>query len=169
MPGLRIWLPRIHNKPMVMGRCAHILDFGSDCRLRRDAESGEHVDSAKWGRGQWLLAQLRIFLLMTLYIFRAAGRIDPGYMSRLGLTSVWALSLLLPILLIAAYGKSRLTSILLTCTFSAAILSPYFSQIDLMSAFHEKFPVLLRHLRMSPVGEILVCQTSGMELLRKHN
>ena len=56
-------------------------------------------------------------------------------MSRLGLASIWAFSLLLPILLIAAYGKNRRASILITCSFLAAILSPYFSQLDLMSVF----------------------------------
>ena len=94
----------------------------------------------KYGMGKRAMVfAVPIFLLMTLYIFRAAGRIDPGYMSRLGLASIWAFSLLLPILLIAAYGKNRRASILITCSFLAAILSPYFSQLDLMSVFEKTF------------------------------
>jgi hypothetical protein len=96
--------------------------------MLRAAIGGQH-DMGK----RAIVFAIPIFLLMTLYIFRAAGRIDPGSMSRLGLASIWAFSLLLPILLIAAYGKNCRVFILITCSFLASILSPYFSQLDQMS------------------------------------
>ena len=83
-----------------------------------------------------------IFLLMILYTFRAAGRIDPGAMSRLGFASIWAFSLLLPVLLIAAYGKNCRAFILVTCTFLAAILSPHFGQLDMMSVLKKTTAVI---------------------------
>lgn len=42
---------------------------------------------------------LSIFILSSLYVIRAAGRIDAGSPSRLGFASVWCISMLMPILL----------------------------------------------------------------------
>lgn len=43
-----------------------------------------------------------VLLVSSLFVIRAAGRIDPGS-SRLGIASVWALSLLLPMLIFVAH------------------------------------------------------------------
>jgi hypothetical protein len=52
-----------------------------------------------------LLVGVPILLLAVAFIYRAAGRIDPGFVSRLGYASIWMLSLLLPVLLYAAWGR----------------------------------------------------------------
>lgn len=44
---------------------------------------------------------LPVFIVLLLFVVRAAGRIDPGG-SRLGIASVWALAMLLPVLLFAS-------------------------------------------------------------------
>ncbi len=72
-----------------------------------------------------------IFLLMVFYVIRAAGRIDPPGVSRLGIASTWALSLLLPVLLISVYGKRHRLSIVVVWTFLAAIICPFFGSVDL--------------------------------------
>ncbi len=57
-------------------------------------------------RQQFLVFAIPIFLLTLLIITRASGRIDPGEFTRLGNASLWVICLLLPILLIKAFGQS---------------------------------------------------------------
>lgn len=52
-------------------------------------------------RRRILAYALPVLLVTSLFVIRAAGRIDPGG-SRLGIASVWALSLLLPMLIFVA-------------------------------------------------------------------
>jgi len=130
--------------------------------MLRAAIGGQH-DMGK----RAIVFAIPIFLLMTLYIFRAAGRIDPGDMSRLGLASIWALSLLLPVLLIAAYGKNRRAFILITCSFLAAILSPHFGQLDMRSVFKKTTAVIEapanviqgRNIALSNLGNGIIEET----------
>jgi hypothetical protein len=63
-------------------------------------------------RAPLLLVCIPVLLLAVAFIYRAAGRIDPGSVSRLGLASVWMWSLLLPVLLHAAWGKQRWPAIM---------------------------------------------------------
>ncbi len=56
-------------------------------------------------RQQFLVFAIPIFLLTLLVIPRAAGRIDPGPFGRLGNASLWVVCLLLPILLVKAFGQ----------------------------------------------------------------
>jgi hypothetical protein len=51
-----------------------------------------------------LLVAVPIIVMAILFIYRAAGRIDPGWVSRLGYASIWMITLLLPLLLHAAWG-----------------------------------------------------------------
>jgi hypothetical protein len=81
-------------------------------------------------RKRVLLFAIPIFIVMVLFIFRAAGRIDPGHMSRLGTASRWALALLLPLLLITVYGKSHRALIFGVCFFLAAIVNHDFIPFD---------------------------------------
>lgn len=81
-------------------------------------------------RERLLLFAIPIFILMLLFVFRAAGRIDPGIMSRLGTASRWALALLLPILLITAYGKRARAGVFGVCFFLAAVVNHDFTAFD---------------------------------------
>jgi hypothetical protein len=65
---------------------------------------------------------LPIFLLTILYISRAAGRIDPGSISRLGDASEWALCLALPILLVVSLDTRKHALALLGVGFSVGML-----------------------------------------------
>ncbi len=89
-----------------------------------EADPGPHATT--------VLVATPIVLLGVLFIYRAAGRIDPGIMTRLGIASVWMWALLLPLLLYGAWGARR-WPVILTCTVagasmlvpSATMLSPW--------------------------------------------
>lgn len=63
------------------------------------------LNSDRLARQRFLAFAVPLFLLSVLLIPRAAGRIDPGSPSRLGVASVWAVCLVLPIVLITAFGQ----------------------------------------------------------------
>ncbi len=65
------------------------------------------VDKTWAVRGRYAVFAIPIVLLTVLFIPRAAGRIDPGVFSRLGIASVWSVCLLLPIVLITALEPHR--------------------------------------------------------------
>ena len=65
------------------------------------------VDKAWVERQRYVTFGLPIFLLMVFFIPRAAGRIDPGLLSRLGAASEWAVCLLLPIVLICGFEQQK--------------------------------------------------------------
>jgi len=80
------------------------------------------VDKAWAERYRYAVFGIPILLLTILFIPRAAGRIDPGGLSRLGLMSIWAICLLLPIVLITAYGQRRKALSLIVVAFLGGIL-----------------------------------------------
>jgi hypothetical protein len=80
------------------------------------------VDQAWANRYRYVVIGLPIFLLLVLFIPRAAGRIDSGGLSRLGFASVWAVSLLLPILLVTAFGQQKKALSLLLVAFVGGII-----------------------------------------------
>ena len=80
------------------------------------------VDKTWAERHRYTVFGIPILLLTILFIPRAAGRIDPGGLSRLGLMSVWAICLLLPIVLITAYGQRRKALSLIVVAFLGGIL-----------------------------------------------
>jgi hypothetical protein len=100
-------------------------------------------------RKRLLVFAIPIFILMVLFVFRAAGRIDAGVMSRLGTASKWALSLLLPILLIAAYGKRHRAIVFGICFFLAAIINHDFTPFDVKGLLLRASDVL-----PAPVGVV---------------
>ncbi len=65
------------------------------------------VDKTWAVRGRYAVFAIPIVLLTVLFIPRAAGRIDPGAFSRLGIASTWSICLLLPIVLITALEPHR--------------------------------------------------------------
>jgi hypothetical protein len=73
-------------------------------------------------RLQFLAYALPIFLITLLLIPRSAGRIDPGNISRLGNTSIWVACLLLPIVLIQAYGRRGMAPSLLVVAIVGGLL-----------------------------------------------
>lgn len=80
------------------------------------------VDKAWAGRYRYAAFGIPILLLTILFIPRAAGRIDPGGLSRLGSSSIWAICLLLPIVLITAYGQRRKAFSLILVAFLGGLL-----------------------------------------------
>ena len=65
------------------------------------------VDKTWAVRGRYAVFAIPIVLLTVLFIPRAAGRIGPGTLSRLGIASTWSICLLLPIVLIIALEPHR--------------------------------------------------------------
>jgi hypothetical protein len=78
-----------------------------------------------------LLIGVPIVIVGVLFIYRAAGRIDPANVSRLGFASMWMLSLLLPLLLFAAWGRERWPVILAIGAAGGALLGTAFAPFDL--------------------------------------
>ena len=76
-------------------------------------------------RERALVYGVPILLLTLLFVMRAATRLDPG-MSRAGLASIWSLSLLLPLLLLAAQRPKRWSEVLFVWVSAAAVLAPLF-------------------------------------------
>lgn len=70
-----------------------------------------HRDRA--GRSRFLAFTVPVLLIAVLLIPRAAGRIDPGSLSRLGATSAWVACLLLPLVLMITFEqRGRAVSLL---------------------------------------------------------
>ena len=82
-----------------------------------------------------------IFIITLLYIIRAAGRIDAGSISRLGIASIWVISLLLPILLFSGDQNKRQGKLILLWVSFAGIISPHFisTQNSLSDMYGKKF------------------------------
>ena len=77
-------------------------------------------------RAATLAYAVPILLLSVLFVVRAAGRIDPGP-SRLGLASIWMLSLLLPLLLFGpARSRSTGRAVLIWLSL-VGLVHPYFN------------------------------------------
>lgn len=83
----------------------------------------------KVARQQFLAFAVPFFLLTLLLIPRAAGRIDPGSPSRLGVASVWAVCLVLPIILLMAFSRRGKSAILITVAILGGLLG---STMDLL-------------------------------------
>ena len=92
-------------------------------------------------RNMLLAYAIPIFIITLLYIIRAAGRIDPGSPSRLGIASIWAISLLLPILLFSGDKNKRQGKLILLWVSFAGIITPYFgsTQTSLSDLYAVKF------------------------------
>jgi hypothetical protein len=95
---------------------------------------------------RFLVFAIPLFLLTLLIIPRAAGRIDSGTFSRLGVTSVWTMCLVLPIILLTRFGDRAKSLILLTVAILGSLLS---------SGMEETLPSLER-LAQHPVQTINV-------------
>ena len=80
------------------------------------------VDKTWTERYRYAVFGLPIFLLLVLFIPRAAGRIDPGFMSRLGATSEWAVCFLLPIVLFTACDQRKKALSLMLIAFLGGIV-----------------------------------------------
>jgi hypothetical protein len=87
--------------------------------------------SPRWSeiRSIVIVFAVPIFLLGVLFIIRAAGRIDFAGPTRLGFASIWALSLLLPLLLFANKRNRKNTSLVFTWVALAGLIFPYFGGI----------------------------------------
>jgi hypothetical protein len=113
---INLWLFEIFRTSwVIVPMIAGILIFRS--LMVRDSEKRRKI----------LVYTIPIFILTALFIFRSAGRIGPNQLSRLGLASIWSLSMLFPILLINVFGKKMLPLILCLTVFFAGILTPHFA------------------------------------------
>lgn len=85
---------------------------------------------SKWApiRLNVLVYAVPIFLLTILFIIRSAGRIDVG-ISRLGYTSMWALSMLLPLLLFTGCRNKANTSLIFAWVTLTGLIFPYFGGV----------------------------------------
>lgn len=78
-----------------------------------------------------------IVILGLLFIPRAAGRIDPGSLSRLGIASIWFATILLPLYAFLQLRSRRLrqTIVVLACAALAGAYAPLFSYSWTMNPF----------------------------------
>ena len=134
------------------------------------------IDSP-WGR-RVLVYAIPVGLLMMLSIPRTAGRIDPNQVSRLGMTSIWALAMLLPVLLWVGLPRNRRAIAVLVVTISAGTLTPWFGLSDLKNLLHYRanaethpIPMLGHRPPGKPIEPPLVIdgRTVGMPNLGKAN
>ena len=107
MPLNRWLFEAVRASWVIVGMCAIALLLSA--WVRRDSER----------RNALVLVGFPIIIMAVFFIYRAAGRIDPGWVSRLGYVSVWMIALMLPILLHAAWG-SRSWPVILTLTVAAS-------------------------------------------------
>jgi hypothetical protein len=75
-------------------------------------------------RNALLLVAVPLVVMSVFFIYRAAGRIDPGWVSRLGYASIWMICLLLPLLLHAAWGWRQWPLILTLTVAAGSTLTP---------------------------------------------
>jgi hypothetical protein len=76
--------------------------------------------------GQVMFAGTAIAIMCTLYIVRAAVRLDHGFIGRPGWASVWALALLLPMLLVLFFHGRRHLSFLMIPVMGASAMAGNF-------------------------------------------
>jgi len=74
-------------------------------------------------RKRFVIFAIPLFLITILIIPRAAGRIDSGTFSRLGLTSVWTMCLVLPIILLSAFGQRAKSLTLIAVAILGSLLT----------------------------------------------
>lgn len=101
-------------------------------------------------RQRFLVFAIPLFLLTLLIIPRAAGRIDAGTFSRLGVTSAWTMCLVLPTILLTRFGDRARSLIFLLVAILGSLLT---------SGMEETLPNLER-LVQHPVQTINVTGTS---------
>jgi hypothetical protein len=89
-----------------------------------------------------------VFLLAVLYIVRAAGRIDPDGITRLGYTSLWMVGILLPAVLATASGNRRRPGVVFTVLAICGLLLPQTQMRDVTD-------VLTRAAEVSPAPPAL--------------
>ncbi|CAG9177798.1 hypothetical protein CURE108131_05475 [Cupriavidus respiraculi] len=82
------------------------------------------------GRAAAFAFLVPIFILMVVFVIRAAGRIDPSAATRLGIASVWGLALLLPILIFAVMRPRAPGVAVLLWVSAAGLIVPYFGGWD---------------------------------------
>jgi hypothetical protein len=74
---------------------------------------------------------LPVFLLTLLYVVRAAGRIDPDGITRLGYTSLWMVGILLPVVLLASSDSRRRPGVSFAVLAICGLLLPHTQMRDL--------------------------------------
>ena len=110
---LNRWLfEAVRTSWMIVGMSAVALTLSA--WIRRDVHR----------RNALLVVAIPIFVMSIFFIYRAAGRIDPGWVSRLGYASVWMICLLLPLLLHAAWGSRQMPLILTLTVAGSSLLTP---------------------------------------------
>ena len=101
-----------------------------------------------------------IFIITVLFIIRAAGRIDPGS-TRLGVASIWALSLLLPLLLFAALRWKANGTILFAWLSLAGLVYPHFGGLS-TGYLHSFEPI---HLQLTSTANVVEGSSIGIPAL----
>jgi hypothetical protein len=93
-------------------------------------------------RAPLLLVGVPVLLLAVAFIYRAAGRIDPGMLSRLGLTTSWMVCLLLPVLLYAAWGNERWPAIITMTVVGGGLIAAVIEPIRVATVLGRPFETL---------------------------
>ncbi|MDX2242969.1 MAG: hypothetical protein NW224_20000 [Leptolyngbyaceae cyanobacterium bins.302] len=80
-------------------------------------------------RQRFLAFAIPFFLLTLLIIPRAAGRIDGGTLSRLGIASAWAMGLVLPVILLSFFERRAKPLILIIVAILSSLLSSGLTEV----------------------------------------
>jgi hypothetical protein len=111
--SLNPWLfEAVRASWMIVGMCAVALLLSA--WIRKESERGRAL----------LLVAVPIVIMAVFFVYRAAGRIDPGWVSRLGYVSIWMIALMLPLLLHAAWGARSWPAILTLTVAGSGLLTP---------------------------------------------
>ncbi|MGE3920590.1 MAG: hypothetical protein AB7F64_06565, partial [Gammaproteobacteria bacterium] len=88
------------------------------------------VEKASETKKLILAYAIPIFILTLIFIFRAAGRIDPSVATRLGFASIWSIFLLLPILIFVVRKNKNLAGQAAVWILLAGMIVPYFGNLN---------------------------------------
>jgi hypothetical protein len=97
-----------------------------------------------------------IALLCALFVEKAAGRIDPGTLSRAGLASIWMVALLAPLLAVLLRPEARRDAALVTVILVAALVRSPAGSLSVSTLWHR--PVA----RVTPDSSIVVGAEHGL-------
>ncbi len=109
------------------------------------------LNSNKSVRQRFLAFAVPLFLLSLLLIPRAAGRIDIGSPSRLGVASVWAVCLVLPIVLLAAFGQRGKTLTLLAVAILGGTIGSVMDELPSIERLTQHPPNIINVTNVSVV------------------
>ena len=114
-------------------------------------------------RKRVLTYAIPVFILLVMFIIRAVGRIDKGILSRPGTASIWAVSLLLPLLLFSSTVMRSRARLICLWVFAGGLLI----SVDRIKSFSEL--MITRTNIPAADTKMALSATAGMKFYRQGN